>query len=190
KRALERIKMSEVGSVAYAFTLSSLANLLANEVAAKRIDHLRLAEARSYAEEALQLQEQPDASTELWTTLHTLAKIADLEGQPEIAQDYRRRERETYMAFAGNRHIINQQHDTLIAAVVAAIRGENDALTAVKAALPGLESAGWHIGSALLRLLDGVRDWNSLVESLDGAEALLILRILETLSEPFNLEEC
>ena len=139
---------------------------------------------------SLQLQEQPDASTEVWTTLHTLAKIADLEGQPEVAQEYRRRERETYMAFAGNRNIINQQHETLIAAVVAAIRGDNDALTAVKAALPGLESAGWHISSALLRLLDGVRDWNSLVESLDSAETLLMLLIFEALSEPFSQEEC
>ena len=66
-------------------------------------------------------------SSEIWNTLGILADIADLEGRAEDARDYRRRERETFAAFEGNRYHIDQQHGQLIAAIAAAAKGNKEA---------------------------------------------------------------
>ena len=42
---------------------------------------------------------------------------------------------------------------------------------------------GWRITSALHRIWAGERDWHALVEELNAAQALLVLRVLETLEE-------
>jgi hypothetical protein len=52
----------------------------------------------------------------------------------------------------------------------------------VEAGLPRLEQAGWHIRAAVKRIWAGERDWHTLVDELDGADAFLILRVLETLA--------
>jgi hypothetical protein len=56
--------------------------------------------------------------------------------------------------------------------------------TEVEAALPQLEANGWHIAGATQRIWAGERDWDSLAENLDREEALLILRVLETIAQP------
>ena len=153
-----------------------------NEVRAGRAPTTRLAEAKSYAEQALAIDQTRDASSEIWTTLSILADIADLEGRAEEARDYRRRARETFAAFAGNRYHIDRQYGPLIAAIAAAALGDAQARDAVEAALPRFEEQGWKIASATRSIWAGERDWNALAEDLDRKEALLILRVLETIA--------
>jgi hypothetical protein len=184
KGALERIERVEPGGITHAYCLNNLAHLLFGEVQAGRLPKIRLAEARHYAEQSLHIMEQPGVSVELWMPLGILAEIAELEEEQEAASSYRRRERESYAAFAGNRAQIDQQHGSLIAVIAQAARGDEEQRARVEATLPQLEQAGWHIRDAVERLWAGERDLYTLVDELDGADALLILRVLETLASP------
>jgi hypothetical protein len=89
-----------------------------------------------------------DASSGIWATLGILADIAEMEGRTEAAQGYRRRERGTFAAFAGNRYHIDREHGPLIAAIAAAATGDQQARETVEAQLPQLEAKGWHIEAA------------------------------------------
>ena len=147
--ALDRSKQVDANSVNHSFYLGNLAVLLVDEVQAGRAAKTRLVEARNYAEQAQRIREQPGVSAEVWNTFNILARIADLQDNSQEAQSYRQQERESYAAFAGNRYHIHQPHAALIAAIVAANRGEVQARTLVEAALPQLESSGWHIRSGV-----------------------------------------
>jgi len=168
--------------------LSNLANLLMSVVQAGRAPKSRLIEARGYAEQALAIRKTLDASSEIWTTQGILADIADLEGQTEEARNYRRRQRETFAAFEGNRYHIDRQHGQLIAAIAAATKGDEQARKAVEARLLGLEANGWHIADATRRIWAGERDWDMLAEALDRQDALLVKRILETIEQPADVQ--
>jgi tetratricopeptide (TPR) repeat protein len=182
KGALERIERVEPGGMDHARCLSNLAGLLVHEVQAGRAARSRLVEARRYAEQARRIKEQPGVSAEIWWTYANLAMIAELEEQPEVARDYRRQERERYAAFAGNRYLIDQQHAPLIEEIVAAARGDMKAQAAVEIELPQLEEQGWQVSDAVYCIWQGERDWQVLAEGLEGQDALLILRVLETLA--------
>jgi Tetratricopeptide repeat len=188
KRALELIEKVNPGGSDHANYLNNLSYLLVNEVQRGNAEQGRLAEARSNAEKALAIKEKLDASSEIWKTLSILADIAALEGRTEEAQVYRRRERETFAAFEGNRYHIDQQHGQLIAAIVAASKGDTQARANVEAALPDAEKNGWRITDATQRIWAGERDWHSLVEGIDSNSALLILRVLETIAEPEEIQ--
>jgi tetratricopeptide (TPR) repeat protein len=188
RRAIELKAQVEPGSSSHAISLSNLADLLVNEVRAGRASMTRLAEAKRYSEQALAIDETLDASAEIWKDFAILAEIADLEGHAEEARDYRRREREAYAAFAGNRYHIDRQHGQLIAAIAAAAQGDAEAREEVEAALPQLEEGGWKIAAATRRIWAGERDWASLVEEVDSQDALLILRVLETIAQPAGVQ--
>ncbi len=136
-----------------------------------------------HAEQALAIKETLDASSEIWKTLNILARIAELEGDPG-AQGYRRREHETFAAFAGNRWHIDKQHAALIGAITAATGGDAAARTYVEGRLPKIVEAGWQISGAVQRIWAGERDCHALCEGIDRGSALLILRVLETLADP------
>jgi tetratricopeptide (TPR) repeat protein len=189
KGALERIERVEPGGMAHAACLNNLAHLLVNEVRAGHAARTRLVEARKYAEQAQRNDEQPGVSAERWTTYATLAEIAELEEQPEVARDYRRRERESFAAFEGNRYLIEQLAADLIAAIAAAARGDTQAQAMVEAELPELEERGRHVSEAVQRIWKGERDWQALAEGLGPKSALLILRVLETLASPSNVPD-
>jgi tetratricopeptide (TPR) repeat protein len=189
KRALELDEQVQPGSPSNASHLNNLADLLVDEVGAGRAAKTRLAEAKSYAERALTIRETLDASAPIWSTLSILAKIADLEGQTEEARDYRRRARETFAAFDGNRYHIDRQHGQLIAAVAAAAKGDAEARAEVEARLPRLEEAGWKIAAVTRRIWTGERDWHALAEDLDNQDALLVLGVLETIREADDIQE-
>ncbi len=170
--------------VEQARNLNNLASLLKDEVQAGRQPQARLAEARQLAERALAIRETLDASSEIWTTLSILAQIAEIEGRPAEARAYRRRERETYAQFAGNRWHIDQQFGKRITAIAAAALGDEEWRAAVEEALPELEQSGWKIAEATRRIWAGERDWQGLCEDLDGQDALLVLRVLEEIGVP------
>ena len=181
--ALRRFEQVEPGSVNHVACLNNLANLLVNEVRVGRAAKTRLIDARNYAEQVRSIDIQSDVSAESWTSFSILAEIADLQDNPQEAQGYRQQERESYAAFAGNRYHIQQQFVFLIAAIVAATGGEEQAQALVKADFPQLEGQGWHIRAAVERIWGGERDWQALTTDLDGSEALLILLVLEALEE-------
>jgi tetratricopeptide (TPR) repeat protein len=183
KRALGLYEQVQFSGFEYAFVLNNIARLLGNEVKAGRAPVARLIEARDYAERSLAIKETLDASAEIWAALGILADIADLQGRTELARDYHRRERETFAVFAGNRYHIDRQHGQFISDVVAGAKGDRQARERVEADLPKLEARGWHIVDATQRIWAGERDWHSLVEGLDRQDALLVLRMLETIDQ-------
>jgi hypothetical protein len=184
KRALELFEQTHPGGTEKVKIYNNLAYLLVSEVGGGRAAKTRLVEAKSYAERALAIRETLDASSEIWKTLGILANIADLEGRAEEARDYRLRECETFAAFEGNRYHIDRQHGQLIAAIAAAAKGDVQAREAVEEVLPQFEGAGWKIAAATRRIWAGERDWHALVEDLGREEALLVLRVLETIAQP------
>jgi tetratricopeptide (TPR) repeat protein len=186
KRVLELDDRVQPGSPSNASHLSNLANLLKNEVQAGRVPVTRLAEARGYGERALAMRETLDASSEIWQTLNILADIAEMEGRADEARNYRRRERETFAAFEGNRYHIDRRWGEFILDVVAGAKGDMRARERVEADLPDAEANGWRIAGAVQRILAGERDWDALVEGLEGEEALMVLRALETIDQPGN----
>jgi hypothetical protein len=121
----------------------------------------RLTDAKRYAEQALAIDETLDTSAEIWKDFAILAKITDMEYHTEEARDYRRRERETFASFEGNRYHIDRQHGQLIAAIAAAVQGDVQAQEAVEAALPQLEEDSWKIAAPTRRIWSGERDWHS-----------------------------
>ncbi len=183
RRGLELFEIADPGGTEKVKILSNLAGLLVDEVRAGRAAN-RLTEAKHYAKQALAIKETLDASSEIWTTLNILARIADEEGQTEEARNYRRRQREAYADFAGNRYHIDQQHGKLINAIAAAAQGDAQVREDVEARLPQLEASGWKIADPTRRIWSGERDWQSLAEGLDRQDALLILRVLETIEQP------
>jgi tetratricopeptide (TPR) repeat protein len=180
KRALNALDLPPSDAARYS---NNLANLLKDEVRAGRLPQARLAEARAYAERALRIRETLDASAEIWMTQSILAGIAELEGELEAARDFRRRERESFAAFAGNRWHIDNDFGKLLPILAAAVRGDEEARAEVETVLPQLEANGWRISSAIPRLYAGERDWHALTEESDEQDALLVLRVLETLAE-------
>jgi tetratricopeptide (TPR) repeat protein len=164
--------------------LNNLASLIKDEIRAGRQPHHRLAEAQQLAEQALAIKETLDASGELWTTLSILATIAEMENRSDDVQTYRRRARESFAAFEGNRWHIDQQHGNLVNAIANAALGNQQAREAVESALPSIEKNGWMIAESTGRIWAGERDWHSLCEGLDNQDSLLVLRILETLEQP------
>ena len=189
KRALKLNERVQPGSSLSASYSNNLAGLLLNEVRAKHIPKMRLADARDYAERALAIREELDASSEIWTTLSILAGIADLEGRTEEARNYRRRERGTFAAFEGNRYHIDQQYGQFIADVAEGAKGNEQARAKVEAVLPDAVKNGWHITDAVRRIWAGEHDWHSLTENMHGQEALLILRVLETIALPAEAQD-
>ena len=171
----------------HATLLNNLANLLLSEVWKRRAPAARLTAARAYAERALALEEGDDTSSEVWTTLYILAVIASLEGQPEKAREFHRREQEAFAAFAGNRHHIDRHYGRLIMAIAAAA-DTPEVREALEEVLRQLEAKGWHIATAARRIWAGERDWHLLADGLDRQEALLILRVLETLTSPAHTQ--
>jgi tetratricopeptide (TPR) repeat protein len=185
----EQGRSSTGGGPEQATIFNNLADLLVNEVQSGRSAKERLIEARNYAEQALAIREKLDASENLWDTLHLIGEIEVLEGRAEQARDYRRRERESFAAFTGNRYHIYQDHKRLIAAVVAAAKGSELELAMVEKVLPSLEEKGWHVTSAIQRIWVGERDWYALTEDLDAQSALLVKLMLETLAQSTEAQD-
>jgi tetratricopeptide (TPR) repeat protein len=184
KRAIALHEQIHPGGSLHAKGLSNLAALLLKEVQAGNTPVTRLTEAQSYAEQALKIQETLDASSAIWLTLDTLARITELQGQTKAAQDYRRRERETFAAFAGNRYLIDSQYRQLIVDLAAVAKGDTEAQVRSEAVMPQMKVENKPLANAIERIWTGERDWHSLVKDLDRSSALLVLLVLETIAQP------
>ncbi|GAA5529118.1 tetratricopeptide repeat protein [Herpetosiphon gulosus] len=163
--------------------LNNLADLIADQIQIGTWPSSRLAEAQGYAEQALSLMQTIDSAiAEVWKIFILLAKLADLAGQAAQAADYLQQARISFAAHAANRWHIDQQHGKLIAAIVAASQGNQQARSAVEQEFPKMQQGDWSkIPAIIQRIWAGERDWHSLCAELDLQDSLLILRVLEEL---------
>ena len=177
KHALALDEQVQPGSYEHSRHLNNLAFLLF-----KGTPDPRLAEAEAYAKQALAIKEKMDASAQVWAPLGLLTAIANQQGKAEDARVYRRREREAYVAFEGNRyHDINRLGDLIFNAAAAA-RGDKEARTAADLLLMQLNAAKLPVAEAIERIWQGERDQDALIEDLTGQEALTVVLILEMLA--------
>jgi tetratricopeptide (TPR) repeat protein len=165
--------------------LSNLAGLLLSQPG-------RLAETRELAKEALAIKETLDPGvSEIWTTYSILADIADQEGQPTQAREYRRLAREAKRNFAGTRHEL-RRYAPLILAVFAACAGQEGARQAVSQHQVAMHQAGewWsRVADTLDRILAGERDEEALWERLDADGAMIVEAILGGIKDPSSLQD-
>ncbi len=155
--------------------LSNLADLLQTQGG-------DLSEVRQLAEEALGIKRTIDpAAAQIWTTYTILAKIAIQQGDQPTAGDYRRQARQSYAAFAGSQHEL-QQHEALIQGVVVAIQ-DSSQLPELESQLQSyLRAVGWgDLVAAIRRILMGERDEDGLCEDLDGIDSLIVGEVLKRL---------
>jgi len=144
----------------------------------------RLDEAARYARRAAEIKEKLDLSSEPWKTYNILAQIAEAQGRAGEAAEWRRKEQESYAAYAGAAHRLPQWAPSFIAAVVAAVQGDQAARGEVERVLPQLEASGWDCPPVIRRILEGESDADELCVGLDRGEAYIVRTILAQLAGP------
>ncbi len=154
--------------------LSNLAALLKN-------DPNRLAEARQLAEEALSIDKTLDpAAAEIWKTYELLGIIARQQNDPETAREYRRAARQAKAAYAGTQYEL-QQFALLISAVVAAANGNTEVRQQIESAYSEVGDNVNPLGVAIRRILEGERDEETLCDSLNLADSMVVVEVLRQL---------
>ena len=149
------------------------------------MDRDLLAEAEAYAQRARKIREAlDDPSSEVWKTYSLLAQIAERRGRPDEARRWRRREQESFAAFAGAEAQLPSWVEPVARSVVAACQGSEGGREAVDEALRQMaETDDWrNLPPVIRRILDGERDLASLTDGLDCYDALIVRRILAALA--------
>ncbi len=144
-----------------------------------------LAEAEEYARRAWEIDKHLDASVEPWKDCSILAQIAERRGSPEEARRWRRREQESFAAFAGAGAQLPSWVEPVVQAVVAACEGSAEARKQIEALFPRFKEGNWRIVDAIQRIWDGERDLDALTDGIDRNSALIVRRILESLGEEY-----
>ncbi len=174
RRAIELIEQTGgKDSLLQAQWYSNLADLLLSQD--------RLDDSETYAHRARKIIETFDLSAEPWKNYNLLVRIAERQGNAEEARQWRRKEQETFAAFAGSEQKI-KQHRQLIEAIVRAANGDTQARTQVEATFEQLIAGNWMIVDAVKRIWEGERDIDSLTEGIDRNSALIIRRVLSMLA--------
>ncbi len=138
------------------------------------------AEAERWAHKARALLETlDDPSTELWVVYRILAQLAEGRGKGREAAEWWQKEREAFVAFPGNWARLAPDWGWVVDAVAAAAHGAAAARRTVEAAFEAMESSNWRVSEPFRRIWAGERDWNALVQQLDRASALIVLKALE-----------
>ncbi|MFZ5910331.1 MAG: tetratricopeptide repeat protein, partial [Chloroflexota bacterium] len=160
-----------------AVMLSNLANLY--------LSQNRLDEAETYARRALAIMETLDLSAQPWTTYNILAQLAEKRGRMDEARAWRRKEQESFAAFAGSDYKLKQL-EPVIGVVVAACQGNKEAQQALDTLLGQLEGSGDEnlkgFADIIRRILQGERDFSEILANQGGGMAALVQRILQALN--------
>ena len=152
-----------------------------NNLADLYLTQNRLAAAESYARRALAIKETLDLSAEPWTTYSILAQIAAAQGQPAAAAQWRRKEQESYAAYAGSLHEIREWLP-LIDGVVQVCQGNSELTQPVEQALAQYEQ-GWTTTVAAVRqILAGERDIEALRDGLAVKGFVIVQNILQQIA--------
>lgn len=188
KRALNLDEQVQPNSYSHARSLQNFATLLLHEIQARQAPITRLDEAKRYAERVLTIIETHDTPM-IWHTFSILKSMAELEENQEAAQDYSHHERETYIAYEGNRHLVNDQGGTFIVCTLATIMGNMQAMEVVVALAKRLGDTGMALVKAIKSILEGQKNWEVFVGNLNGFYTLHLIRVLEILAEPMSIIE-
>jgi tetratricopeptide (TPR) repeat protein len=135
----------------------------------------RLPEACQAAEDSLAIIETLDPNTaEIWKTYQNLAEITAQQGETATAQNYRRLERESYLAAPVCRHDL-QRFTPLIEAIV-------DNWQDPEPVLAYLVENGWgELAQALARFHSGERNEDQLYQNLDYQQSAILHTVLSRL---------
>jgi len=143
----------------------------------------RLDEAEAYARRAVAIVETLDLSAEPWKNYALLARIAEARGRADEAASWRRKEQESYAAYAGSSLDI-QKWEQEIAVIVAACQGNTQAQALASQIISQYQdSKDWsNLVKVFQRILDGERDLATLGKGLDRIDYAIITTILAQLS--------
>ncbi len=158
---------------------SSLSNLASLYLAQNRLD-----EAETYARRALAIKETLDLSSQPWTTYNILAELAEKRGRMDEVREWRRKEQESFAAFAGNT-VDMKQYEGLINAVATACQGNEQAIAQVEPTLQSMEKGdetNRAFAKSARRMLAGERDIASLTDGMARTSGLIVRRILQVLN--------
>ena len=167
-------------------TPSDLASSLSN-LADLYLSQNRLDEAEIYARRALAIEETLDPSAaEIWKDYSFFAQLAEKRGRMDEVREWRRKEQESFAAFAGSDTQMQKTMQTWqprIDAIVLAVGGDEDARKAVEQLCDKLaEIDDWkNIAVVIRRILNGERGIE-LLESVDRTDAYIVRRILQALN--------
>jgi hypothetical protein len=163
-------------------TPSNLAISLSN-LASLYLSQNRLDKAETYARRALAIKETLDLSSEPWKTYSLLAQIAEKRGRMDEVRAWRRKEQESFAAFAGaDVTAQTKAFESLIQGIVAATNGNEDAKQEVEAVFDQLIAGNWQIVDAIKAIWAGERDTTKLTEGIDRNSSLIVRRILQVLN--------
>jgi len=143
----------------------------------------RFNDAAFYIETAIKLYETVQDFENTVKGYSTAAQIAEKRGHINEAREWRRKEQESFAAFAGSDNEI-KQFEPLIAAIVKAANGDEEAKAYLEREYQKIQGADeWEKGAqAFQRLVAGERNFELLAEGLGRTQALIIRRILQALS--------
>lgn len=125
-----------------------------------------------------------DPSLKIWASYGILAEIAEAQGDAGEATRWRRKEQDSYAAYAGSRHAI-RQYEPLIQGVVEACQGSEKARQWVEDLFPKMEAGSeeWaRNAAAIRRILDGERDIEVLRSGLKYMGYMIVRTILARLN--------
>lgn len=160
-----------------------LAKRLGN-LAALYLGQNKLAEAEEYARRALAIIETLDLSAEPWKIYNILAQIAAAKGETAAARDWRRKEQESFAAYAGSSHEM-QRWQHIVQAVAAAAEGDTEANSFLKDEFPKMRAGGsdWaQNADTFEQIVGGERDGDKLTQDLNRTGALIVHAILQKLA--------
>jgi tetratricopeptide (TPR) repeat protein len=163
----------------------NFAGFLIEEVQAGRAARDRLAEAKQIAGEALRIDESLDASLNRVRLLGHLAIIADLEGRVDAAREYRSRERAAATKSEEIRRLVDGTFGKAISLVAALIVQPDENTTAQLDEMlqAFFKDPMTNVPGVIRRIANGERAWDELSEGLNRVEAVIVLRLLETISQ-------
>ena len=155
-----------------------------NNLADLYLSQRRFDEAARCARRAVEIQETLDLSAEPWKTYSILAQIAQAQGRANEAAQWRRKEQDSFAAYAGASHEM-RQYQPLIQAVVAACQGNEEAKRQLEPTLQSMENVdevNRRFAQAARHILAGERDAEKLTEDLERIGALMVRAILRQLA--------
>jgi tetratricopeptide (TPR) repeat protein len=169
----------------YATLRRKYVEFLLRAIQAGRAQLDRLGEARANAESALAAEETLDTAPDIWRTLGQLATIAEMEGQLQVAREYRRRESDSAVASDEIRRVVDQ--GGIVSRLAYAISHQSAKMQEdLNEAAASFDESGETfvgVGPALRRMWEGERDRSTLTKDLNTVGVVLITRVLDSINQ-------
>lgn len=164
-----------------------------NALASLYLSRNRLDESEAYARRAFAIVETLDLSSEPWKVYSLLAQLAEKRavedpahsaGRMDEVREWRRKEQESFAAFAGSDTQM-KQYEPLIAAIVQAANGDEKVKAYLESQYPNMKagSPDWaETANAIQLIVAGERDSEKLLSGAESQSGLVIRRVLQALN--------